>query len=213
MNCTILYYNNDYNVIHILDYLLIVEDNQYIKEKVEENIDIKKRMIKENITTISTISNKIVSSLKNNGCIYIFGNGGSAADAQHIAAEFVGRFNIERGPLCAEAFTTNTSILTAVANDYDFSQIFARQVKARVKSQDVVVGISTSGKSKNVLEGLSEAKNMGAVSIGFTGSNANMDKYTDVCLKIPSTITPRIQECHILAWHIICDIVEKEIIN
>ncbi|MEO9307233.1 MAG: D-sedoheptulose 7-phosphate isomerase [Nitrososphaera sp.] len=174
----------------------------------------KEKMGKQMNTMILKISGCIVESLENNGSVYLFGNGGSAADSQHIAAEFVGRFARERRPLPAEALTTNTSALTAIGNDYDFTEVFARQVKARVRPEDVVVGISTSGKSKNVLKGLKAAKEIGAKTIGFTGSEyALMKPLTDYCLCVPSKSTPRIQEAHILAWHIICDIAEREIIK
>jgi D-sedoheptulose 7-phosphate isomerase len=130
----------------------------------------------------------------------------------HVAAEFIGRFESDRRPLPAEALTTNTSILTAVSNDYDFSEIFSRQVRARVKPTDAVIGISISGRSKNVLKGLQEAKSIGALTIGFTGSDVTeMSKVTDTCLAVPSSRTPRIQEWHIMAWHIICDLVEKSL--
>lgn len=189
-------------------------DEKFIKDVISESIAIKQKMGNELYNTISQISKCISKSLVKNGTIYLFGNGGSAADSQHIAAEFVGRFARERRPLPAEALTTNTSAITAIGNDYDFSEIFARQVKARVQPRDVVVGISTSGKSANVLRGLEAAKKIGAKTIGFTGSDADlMQSLTDYCLCIPSKSTPRIQEAHILAWHIICDLVEALVIN
>jgi len=187
---------------------------EFIKETIAESIEIKQKMGDHLCNTISEISNCISEVLLKNGTIYLFGNGGSAADSQHIAAEFVGRFTRERRPLPAEALTTNTSTITAIGNDYDFSEIFARQVKARVQSKDVVVGISTSGKSINVIKGLEAAKKIGAKTIGFTGSEENlMQSLTDYCLCVPSKNTPRIQEAHILVWHIICDLVENSIIK
>lgn len=184
-----------------------------IEKTIKESIDVKYEMGQQCMSEIIKISELITNCLREKGTIFLFGNGGSAADSQHIAAEFIGKFNKERGPLPAEALTTNTSIITAIGNDYDFSQIFSRQVETRVHPKDVVVGISTSGKSTNVIKGLIEARKVGAITIGFTGTNENMDECTDISLKVPSTETTRIQESHILAWHIICDIVEQEIEN
>ena len=148
--------------------------------------------------------------LHQGGTIYLCGNGGSAADAQHVAAEFVGRFLRERRPLPAIALTTNTSILTAIGNDYDFSQVFARQVRAQVTMKDVVAGITTSGKSPNVLLAVKAAREAGAKAVGFTGEPGEpLGSLCDVCLKVPSSSTPRIQEAHILSWHVICDLVER----
>lgn len=159
--------------------------------------------------TIAAIAARITASLGAGGTIYLCGNGGSAADAQHVAAEFVGRFLRERRPLPAVALTCNTSILTAVGNDYGFEQIFARQVKAHVHPQDCVVGISTSGQSANVLAAFVAARERGAVTIGFTGAEGDaLAALCDECLRVPSTNTPRIQEAHLVAWHLICDLVE-----
>ena len=189
-------------------------DEEFIKKTIAESISVKQDMGDHLYETLSHISKCISESLLKNGTIYLFGNGGSAADSQHIAAEFVGRFARERKPLPAEALTTNTSSITAIGNDYDFSEIFTRQVNARVQPKDVVVGISTSGKSMNVIKGLKAAKKIGAKTIGFTGAEANlMQNLVDYCLCIPSKNTPRIQEAHILAWHIICDLVETSIIE
>jgi D-sedoheptulose 7-phosphate isomerase len=187
---------------------------QIIKETVMESILVKQRLLEKSNDIILEISKYISEALSKGRTIYLFGNGGSAADAQHVAAEFVGRFTRERRALPAEALTTNTSILTAIGNDYDFAKIFSRQVEAKVHSGDVVIGISTSGKSKNVIYGLKSAKSIGAKTIGFTGAKPYlMSKFTDICLCVPSESTPRIQESHILAWHIISDLVEKEIEN
>ena len=185
---------------------------QIIRETVNESICIKQKSIEELMNVIIEISNNISEILSANGTIYFFGNGGSAADAQHVAAEFVGRFTRDRRALPAEALTTNTSIITAIGNDYDFKDIFSRQVQAKVHSNDLVVGISTSGKSKNVINGLRAAKVIGAKTIGFTGLEPNlMKEHSDICLCVPSTSTPRIQESHILIWHIISDLVERDL--
>ncbi len=190
---------------------MILDKNNHIKNEIEESVKIKQKILK-NLQIIIDISNTITKVLRNGGTVYFFGNGGSAADAQHVAAEFVGKFNKDRRPLAAEALTTNTSILTAIANDYSFDEIFSRQVKAKVTKLDLVVGISTSGNSKNILMGLNSAKEIGANTIGFTGKNSkHMKEICDITFEICSEKTARIQEAHILVWHIVCDLVEDEI--
>jgi D-sedoheptulose 7-phosphate isomerase len=175
-----------------------------IRATIEESTAVVRRML-------ATAAAKLGDVLKAGGTIYLCGNGGSAADAQHIAAEFVGRFLRERRPLPSVALSTNTSILTAIGNDYSFDQVFARQVKACVTARDAVCGISTSGKSPNVLEALKAAKANGALTVGWTGEPGEpLGSLCDVCLKVPTTATPRIQEAHIVAWHIVCDLIERE---
>lgn len=160
------------------------------------------------------IADRIASCLDAGGTLYLCGNGGSAADAQHVAAEFVGRFLRERRPLPAIALTCNTSILTAIANDYDFAEVFARQVRAHAGPRDCVIGISTSGRSPNVLRALAAAHEVGATTIGFTGATgANLAALCDTCLLAPATTTPRIQEAHLLAWHLVCDEVERRLVS
>jgi D-sedoheptulose 7-phosphate isomerase len=154
----------------------------------------------------------ISSCLKNGNKILVFGNGGSAADAQHIAAELIGRFQKERKSLPAIALTTDSSILTAISNDYSFDQVFKRQCESLVSQGDVVIGISTSGNSANVIKGLEAAKKRGATTIGLLGSNGGATKsITDISLIVNSSSTPRIQEAHRLIYHIICDNVEREL--
>lgn len=183
-----------------------------IRKAVAESASVKKKVSEQLSGTILQISNDISKTLAGGGTVYFFGNGGSAADAQHVAAEFVGRFSRERRALAAEALTTNTSILTAVGNDYDFNKVFSRQVEAKVRPNDLVIGISTSGKSRNVINGLQAARKIGARTVGFTGVQPNlMDKVSDICLCVPSKSTPRIQEAHILIWHIISDLVERDL--
>ena len=144
--------------------------------------------------------------------IFFMGNGGSAADAQHLAAEFVGRFEKERPGLPAIALTTDTSILTAVGNDYGFGQVFSRQIAALARPGDVVVGISTSGNSVNVVQAIAEAKEVGAVTVGLTGeSGGQLAELCDLCIKVPSHSTARIQEAHILIGHIVCALVDEEV--
>jgi D-sedoheptulose 7-phosphate isomerase len=164
---------------------------------------------REAIKTINEISRAIESAYKNGGKIFIAGNGGSAADAQHIAAELVSRFYKERRALPAESLTVNTSNLTAIANDYDFSKIFSRQLEANGRKGDIFWGISTSGNSKNIISAIIKAKELDMKIIGFTGKDGGeMANMCDFIIKIPSNDTPRIQENHILIAHIICEIVE-----
>jgi|TARA_B110000438_G_scaffold235709_1_gene232543 D-sedoheptulose 7-phosphate isomerase len=162
------------------------------------------------IKSIIKSSKLISSSLKNKHKIVSFGNGGSAADAQHFAAEFVGRFQKERKSLPAIAFTTDTSIITSIGNDYSFDKIFERQCESLVTTGDIVLAISTSGKSKNVLSGVKMAKKNGAKIICLTGNNTTeLVKISDISIQIPSNSTPRIQEVHRLILHLICDSVEQ----
>jgi len=161
---------------------------------------------------IAQVSREIVKAYKNNKKVVLFGNGGSAADAQHIAAEFVGKFYKDRASLPALAFHTNTSVVTATANDYGYEYVFERQVSSFVGEGDIAIGLSTSGNSPNVIKGLLKAREKRAITIGFTGSKENeIEKIVDYCLKMPSTDTPRIQEGHITVGHIICYLVEKEL--
>ncbi|MDT8903823.1 D-sedoheptulose 7-phosphate isomerase [Anaeroselena agilis] len=150
-------------------------------------------------------------AVKNGNCIFFMGNGGSAADSQHLAAEFVGRFQKERRGLPAIALSTDTSILTAVGNDYGFDAVFARQVEALAKAGDVVVGLSTSGNSPNVVKALQAAKAAGAVAVGMTGrSGGKMAAICDLCIMVPADVTARIQEAHALIGHIACQLVDGE---
>ncbi|MEW5766507.1 MAG: D-sedoheptulose 7-phosphate isomerase [bacterium] len=186
---------------------------ELIKQALAESAEIKSELAKE-VNLIIKIAEAFMATYQQGGKVILFGNGGSAADAQHIAAELVGRFKRERSALPAIALTTNTSILTALANDYSFDDIFARQVEALVKKGDLCLGISTSGNSPNVLAGIREAKKLGAKTIGFTGqSGGKLAGLTDLCLKVPSNDTPRIQEAHITIGHIICDLVERELFD
>jgi|TARA_B110000495_G_C23007011_1_gene595042 D-sedoheptulose 7-phosphate isomerase len=185
--------------------------NKIIIQNINESIKTKEKL-KKQAKKIEKISNLILNALDNDGKIFFFGNGGSAGDAQHIAAELVGKFQKKRKGLSAIALTTNTSILTAIGNDFGFDFIFERQVESLVKPNDIVVGISTSGNSENVIKGIKVAKKIGAITIGLTGSKKNkLEKISDFILKIPSTNTQRIQEAHIMIGHIICEIIENKI--
>lgn len=161
---------------------------------------------------IEVATKMVISSLSSGGKVVLFGNGGSAADAQHIAAELVGRFNIDRRALPAVSLTTNTSILTSLSNDYDFKSIFARQIDALLGKNDIVIAISTSGGSLNVIEGIKKAKQVGVKVIGLTGKDGGlMASLVDLCIKIPSEAVSHIQEAHITIGHIICFLIEKAV--
>lgn len=161
---------------------------------------------------IHDIGLSISDCVNEGGKVIFFGNGGSAADAQHISAELVGKYQEKRKGLPSMAFTTNTSILTAIGNDFGYEFVFERQVESIVDPDDVVVGISTSGNSTNVINGIVLAKKMGSKTIGLTGENGGkLSQIADITLKVPSQNTQRIQECHIMVGHIICDIVERNL--
>ena len=159
---------------------------------------------------IETISLKIIETLENNGGIFWYGNGGSAADAQHMAAELVSRFKLERQAFKSQALTTDTSIITAIGNDCHFDDIFKRQVEAQVTSKDLCIGLSTSGNSKNVFKGHQAAKAVGATTVSLLGCDGGVIKsVSDYSIVVPSKDTPRVQEVHTLISHIVCDIVER----
>jgi D-sedoheptulose 7-phosphate isomerase len=181
-----------------------------IKSQIEESIRLNKYLATE-VEILMSIADKLVRSFRGGNKVLLFGNGGSAADAQHIASELAGRFYRDREPLPAIALTTNTSSLTAIANDYGYETVFVRQLQGLVKKGDVVIGISTSGNSPNVLLAIKEAKRCSAVTIAFTGKGGKLRKLADYTLSIPSEDTPRIQEAHITAGHIICSLVEEEL--
>ncbi|PIP19842.1 MAG: phosphoheptose isomerase [Candidatus Omnitrophica bacterium CG08_land_8_20_14_0_20_41_16] len=183
---------------------------EMIQEIILENIRVKEELLKNNVGQILEISEKIIASFKKGGKLIIFGNGGSAGDAQHIAAELVGRFKKDRPALPAIALTTNTSIITALANDFGYDIIFARQIEALAGKNDVALGISTSGKSRNVALGLKQAKKMGLVTAVLSGGDGgDIAKLADISLIVPSSVTARIQESHILIGHIICELIEE----
>lgn len=184
-----------------------------VKRAIKDSIETKSKILEnETLLTIEKIAGEMTKAFRNGKKVLFCGNGGSAADAQHIAAELSGKFYLDREPLFAEALHTNTSFLTAVANDYSYEEVFARAVKAMGRKGDILVGISTSGNSLNVIKALKLAKNMDMITIGFAGCDGG--KMRNLCrylIKAPSTDTPRIQESHILIGHIICEIVEKRI--
>jgi len=179
-----------------------------------DSIEAHQRLLSESLPVLSQVAQVLTAALKSGHKLMFFGNGGSAADAQHIAGEFVGRFLLESEPYAAISLSTDTSILTAVGNDWTFDDVFGRQVRALARPGDVAIGISTSGNSPNVLKGLQDARNIGATTIGFTGGKGGkMSQYSDVCFIAPADKTPRIQELHLLAWHTICEVVEIDLFN
>ena len=181
-----------------------------IQKIFQESIAVKQKTFEKNADPIAQAVEAIVATFKAGGKVLIFGNGGSAADSQHIAAEFVGRFKKERRALAAIALTTDTSILTALGNDYSFDIVFARQIEALGTPKDFAWGISTSGNSPNVIEGIKKAKAMGMRTIVLTGGDGGRIKpLSDVALIVPSKITARIQESHICIAHCICELVEE----
>ena len=155
-------------------------------------------------------ANRIISCIQNNGKVILFGNGGSAADAQHMAAELIGRFKIERHSIPAIALTTDTSIITSIGNDYDFDEIFSRQCESLVNQHDIIIAISTSGNSKNIINGVIKAKENGSFVIGLTGkTGGKLEAVVDLLLNVPSNDTARIQEGHRIIIHSLCELVEK----
>ena len=190
---------------------VILKMRQHVEKIFRESIKVKEETLKANIDKIILAAEEIVKTLKNKGKILLFGNGGSAADSQHIAAEFIGRFQKERRALSAIALTTDTSVLTALGNDYGFDIIFARQIEGLGQQGDIAFGISTSGNSKNVWEGIQQAKKMGLKTISLTGCGGGaLAKLSDVSIIVPSSTTARIQESHICIAHAICELVENQ---
>lgn len=187
--------------------------NNRIKKVIDEQVNNLNNLKNDNYySSMNKIVNEIVNSIKNGGKLLIAGNGGSAADAQHFAAEIVGRFVLERKGYPAIALTTDTSILTAVGNDYGYDTIFSRQIEALGNSGDVFVGISTSGNSKNVVEAIKKAKEQNLVTIGLTGKDGGMMKdLCDICLSFNYSETARVQEHHLMTYHLICEFVESEL--
>ena len=185
-----------------------------IKRSIEDSLDVKRKILQSNvlILVISQVAFEVISAYKKGGKVLLCGNGGSAADAQHIAAELSGKFYFDRPPLFAEALHTNISYITAVSNDYSFEEVYSRLVRGEGKVGDVLIGISTSGNSKNVIKAIEAANKIDMITVGMTGaSGGEMKNLCRYLINVPSADTPRIQESHILIGHIICEIVEKEL--
>jgi D-sedoheptulose 7-phosphate isomerase len=182
-----------------------------IKSIIEESIQLKGKLISDDtlVKTIEDVVTLLLACLKNGHRIWFCGNGGSAADAQHLAAEFSGRFYIDRKALPAEALHCNTSYLTAVANDYGYEHVYARLIEGVASQGDVLIGISTSGNSTNIINAFTKSKEIGVVTVALTGATGGKMGNADFLINVPSTDTPRIQEMHILIGHIICELTEK----
>jgi D-sedoheptulose 7-phosphate isomerase len=187
-----------------------------IQQILQESIEVKQALLTNDqlLKAIKHTVEVMVHTFQEGGKVLFCGNGGSAADAQHIAAELSGRFYQDRDPLFAEALHVNTSYLTAVANDYGYDAVFARLVKAMGRPGDILVGLSTSGNSKNVLQALKEARSLGMTTVGMTGAEGGaMREASDILLNVPSQVTPRIQEAHITLGHILCELVEATLFS
>jgi len=189
-------------------------DGKAMKEEIaqvfRESADLKLRFIRQNADALAQVVRMIVEAFKSGNKVLLFGNGGSAADAQHLAGEFVNRFLIERPPLPAIALTTDTSVLTSISNDYGYVDSFAKQVKALGKEGDVAIGISTSGSAANVIKAVRVAKEMGLKTVGLAGNDGGeLAKVADIAIVVDSPVTPRIQEVHITIGHAICEMVDR----
>jgi D-sedoheptulose 7-phosphate isomerase len=176
---------------------------------LQDSLETKEQFIKDNLDLIQEGADSLATCITSGHKIMIFGNGGSAADAQHIAAEFVNRFQVERPPLAALALTTDTSVITSIANDYHFDQIFSKQIQALGKKDDIAIGISTSGGSKNVIQAIRAAKDIGMITLGLMGRGGELAQCTDLAFRVDSDITARIQEAHSTLGHILCDLAER----
>lgn len=184
-----------------------------IRNTIKASLELKQRLLAsdEIVLLIEKTAAVCIGSLRNGGKVHFCGNGGSAADAQHLAAELSGRYYYDRDPLNAEALHVNTSYLTAVANDYGFNEVYARLLKADGKNGDILIALSTSGNSKNIIEAIKTAKENGILTIGLSGESGGLMKdMCDILIRVPSTDTPRIQEAHIMIGHIICERIESE---
>jgi D-sedoheptulose 7-phosphate isomerase len=185
-----------------------------IQQQLTESAEVKRRLAAKHLDNIQKAAELLIEAVRNNAKILLCGNGGSAADAQHIAAELVARLRYERQAVAAQALTTNTSTLSALANDYDFSQVFVRQIEAFGKKGDILIGISTSGTSANVVKAVEYARSLGLITIVLTGSSGGkLAKLADLAVAVPSDNVQRVQEAHITIGHIWCDLIEQYLIN
>ena len=186
----------------------------FIQQKLQSSIDLKTQLMNDKLLLekVSTVANKIIECYKNKGKVLFCGNGGSAADSQHLAAELSGRFYYDRPPLFSEALHVNTSYLTAVANDYSYNQVYSRLLQAMGNKGDILIGLSTSGNSGNVVSAFEKANELGMITVGFTGNTGGkMKELSQILVNIPSLDTPRIQECHMILGHTLCEIVEMQL--
>jgi D-sedoheptulose 7-phosphate isomerase len=187
-----------------------------MKERIvrifDEHARLQKEFLKHNIEALAKVTEVLLEGFRKGRTVFFFGNGGSAADAQHLAAEYVNRFRINRHALPAIALTVDTSVITSIANDFGYERIFSRQIEALGRPDDVAVGLSTSGASPNVLAGIRQARQQGLVTVGFSGGEGGaLVRECDHCVVVPATGTARIQEMHLICGHVICDIVEQEL--
>ena len=187
-----------------------------MKERIvrifDEHSRLQREFLKHHTEMLAQVAGVLIGAFRKGRTVFFFGNGGSAADAQHLAAEFVNRFRLDRRALPALALTVDTSVLTSIANDAGYDRVFARQIEAFGHPDDVAVGLSTSGASANVIEGIRQARRQGLVTVGFSGGDGGLLlRETDHCLVVPSKSAARVQEMHIIAGHVICDIVEQEL--
>ena len=188
-----------------------MDKQKLIKQNIEDSVALKSRILSDEstISRISNLADRIIQCYQSKGKVLFCGNGGSAADAQHLSAELSGRYYYNRPPLYAEALHVNPAYMTAVANDFSYSEIYARLIEASGNSGDILIGLSTSGNSDNIVRALQVAKNKNMTTVGLSGeSGGEMAKYCDILVTIPSTDTPRIQECHMVIGHAVCQIVE-----
>jgi D-sedoheptulose 7-phosphate isomerase len=186
---------------------------KFIRERIEASVKLKTSLLSNDavLNSLNKLTEEVVKCYNHGGKVLWAGNGGSAADAQHLAAELSGRFYYDRPPLFSEALHVNTSYLTAVANDYSYDLVYSRLTQAMGKKGDILIGLSTSGNSANVINALTKAKEIGMLTVGFTGeTGGKMKPHCDILINIPSTDTPRIQECHMLLGHTLCEMVEMQ---
>jgi D-sedoheptulose 7-phosphate isomerase len=191
----------------------VSEARQIAQASVRDSLAVKQSLLEDQdyLSVVSDVGCALAGAIQQGGKVFFFGNGGSAADAQHLAAEFTGRFLIDRRPLAGLALTVNTSSLTAIGNDYSFDLVFARQIEALGRAGDVAVGISTSGNSPNVLRAIEVARKLKMLTVGLSGRGGKLVSVAEHCIRIPSDSTPRIQEAHILTGHILCEIVDRQL--
>lgn len=191
------------------------EVEHLVKKRIVESIEVKGKLLDDGrLLAITTVAAALIDAYRKGGKAIFFGNGGSAADAQHLVAELLGRYYFDRPPLPALALTVPTSALTAVANDYSFDLVFSRQLEAMARPGDVAIGLSTSGNSENVVRALQVARAMGLVTVGLSGEDGGRVKeVVDYCICVPSRDVPRIQECHVLLGHILCELVERTVVK
>lgn len=189
------------------------DHSAFINKTIQQSIDLKSKLLQQGdlLDRINQVGNRCIDTFKAGNRFLIAGNGGSAADAQHISTEFVCRFNFDRPGLPAMALACNYSMITAAGNDYSFDEVFAREIEANGRAGDIFVGITTSGNSKNILRAIETAKEMDIYTVGLAGEAGKIQQAADICLNVPSNCTPRIQECHILIGHILCEIVENNL--